>query len=42
MEYNSQLPNSERQDENALSIRDIWNLCLSHWKWFLQIGRAHV
>lgn len=23
------------QDENPMSIRDIWNLCINHWKWFV-------
>ena len=24
-----------RQADNAMTIRDIWNLCFSHWKWFV-------
>ena len=23
------------QEENPMSIRDIWNLCINHWKWFV-------
>ncbi len=27
--------NNAPQEENPMSIRDIWNLCISHWKWFV-------
>ena len=27
--------NNTQQEENQMSIRDIWNLCISHWKWFV-------
>ena len=23
------------QEETPMSIRDIWNLCINHWKWFV-------
>ena len=37
MEYNSNIPSREpmpQTDDNALTIKDIWALCISHWKWF--------
>ena len=35
MEYNSNIPSGEPQaDDNALTLKDIWALCISHWKWF--------
>ena len=27
--------NNAPQEENPMSIRDIWTLCISHWKWFV-------
>ena len=27
--------NNAPQEENPMSIRDIWNLCISNWKWFV-------
>ena len=27
--------NKSQQEENPMSIRDIWNLCINHWKWFV-------
>ena len=37
MEYNSNIPSREpmpQTDDNTLTIKDIWALCISHWKWF--------
>ncbi len=27
--------NNAPQEENPMSIRDIWNLCVNNWKWFV-------
>lgn len=27
--------NNTPQEENPMSIRDIWNLCVNNWKWFV-------
>ena len=27
--------NNASQEENPMSIRDIWNLCVNNWKWFV-------
>jgi len=27
-------PNAPVQEQETLTFKDIWNLCLSHWKWF--------
>lgn len=27
--------NNAPQEENPMSIRDIWNLCINNWKWFV-------
>lgn len=27
--------NNAPHDENPMSLRDIWNLCISNWKWFV-------
>ncbi|MBR1490511.1 MAG: polysaccharide biosynthesis tyrosine autokinase [Bacteroidales bacterium] len=36
MENVKTTPNTAvRQDDSVMSIRDIWNLCISHWKWFV-------
>ena len=36
MEYNPNLPRPDAQTEdNALSLKDIWALCVRNWKWFV-------
>ena len=35
METQNTVNNPKPQEENPMSIRDIWNLCISHWKWFV-------
>ena len=36
MEYenNNASQNNQAQEENTLTLKDIWSLCIGHWKWF--------
>jgi uncharacterized protein involved in exopolysaccharide biosynthesis len=38
MEYDNntsrRAPQAAPQDDNALSLKDIWALIIGHWKWF--------
>ena len=36
MEYDKNIPRDsfQEQEETTLTLKDIWSLCLGHWKWF--------
>ena len=36
MEYDNNIPrdNFQEQEENTLTLKDLWALCIGHWKWF--------
>ena len=36
MEYDNNIPrdNFQEQEESSLTLKDIWALCIGHWKWF--------
>jgi uncharacterized protein involved in exopolysaccharide biosynthesis len=33
--YNNNLHQPQSQEDNSMSLKDIWALCLGHWKWFV-------
>ena len=38
MEYNTTTPPRDpkpQPEDNALTLKDIWALCINHWKWFV-------
>ena len=36
MEYDNNIPRDsfQEQEESTLTLKDIWALCIGHWKWF--------
>ena len=37
MEYENNIPrdNFQEQEETTLTLKDIWAICIGHWKWFV-------